>query len=323
MRSYILRRILQSMVVLGVLSYVCFFTVSLMPGDPVDIMISSNPKVTKDDVVRLKKLYGLDKSIPERYLNWVTMVGKGDLGYSRTYRVPVWDILSPRLVNSFILASLALSLAILVGVSIGLFAGLRPGSVFDYLANFLSYTLISVPSFWLAIILIIIFAVGMGILPAGGTETVGDSSLYGVHYALDRLRYLILPVLSLASLQIGIFVRYTRASVIEAMRNDFIRTARSKGLTNWRIVVFHGLRNALIPIVTIIALSLSTLFSGAIITETVFSYQGVGKLLYDSIMGNDFNVAMVSFMITVSMVLIMNLLADCIYGVVDPRISYK
>jgi peptide/nickel transport system permease protein len=139
----------------------------------------------------------------------------------------------------------------------------------------------------------------------------------------DRLKYLILPTISLAYLQIGRFLRYTRSSMLEAMRNDYIRTAKAKGLSYRQVVWGHGFRNALVPLITILALSFSSLFSGALITETVFAYQGVGKLVYDSIIGNDFNVAMVSFMISVSMVLLFNLIADILYGVVDPRISYK
>jgi len=296
---------------------------SLMPGDPVDIMIASDPKVTPADVEKLRKLYGLDLPISVRYSNWLKNVFQGDLGYSRTYRVPVTELIGPRLINTFILSISALILAIILGIIIGVIAALRPGSLFDYFANFLSYSLISMPSFWLAIILIMVFAVWIPWFPAGGTESIDDTNMSGLPFIFDRIRFLILPTLSLTSLQLGIFVRHTRSSMMEAMRNDFIRTARAKGISRIRVIFNHGFRNALLPLITIIALSMSSLFSGSIITETVFAYQGVGKLLYDSIIGNDFNVAMVAFMISVGMVLIMNMLSDILYGVADPRISYR
>lgn len=321
MSAFILRRVLQTITVLFILSFVCYYMMSLMPGDPIDIMASSNPKMTAEDVVRLKALYGLDKPAYVRYWNWLSAFVQGDFGYSRTYRVPVSDIIGPRLINTMILSLAALSIAIIVGVAVGVKAGLNPASKFDYIANFLAYGGISLPSFWLAILLILGFAVKLKIFPAGGTETVGVE-LYGFDYLFDRFKYLVLPALSLVTLQMGSLVRYARSSMLEAMHNDFIRTARAKGLSRKRVVWIHGFRNAMIPLITIIALSFSTLFSGAIITETIFGYQGVGKLVYDSIIGNDFNMAMVSFIISITMVLLMSLVADLLYAVADPRITY-
>ncbi|MBL6989271.1 MAG: ABC transporter permease [Bacteriovoracaceae bacterium] len=323
MSNYIIRRLIQAFFVLIILSYLCFSILSLMPGDPVDVMITSNPKITKEDITRLKKLYGLDKPNYVRYFNWLTSALSGDLGYSRVYKIKVEKLLGERLINTFILSVCSLVMAVTIGIAIGVYAGMKKGSKFDYIVNFISYGLISMPSFWLAIVLIMIFSIWIPILPAGGTRTVGDNSIVGLTSILDRIRYLILPALSLASLQLGIFVRYARSAMIEALGNDYIRTAKAKGLGPSRILWNHAFRNALIPLITVVTLSLSGIFSGAIITETVFSYQGVGKLVYDSIIGNDFNVAMVSFMISVAMILTMNLLADILYGVVDPRISYK
>jgi peptide/nickel transport system permease protein len=295
---------------------------TLMPGDPVELMIQSNPKITSEDVARLRTLYGLDQPAYKRYLNWAGSIAEGDLGYSRTYRVPVSELIGPKLWNTFVLSMASLGLALLVAVPLGVFTALRPGSKLDYSVNFFAFAGISVPSFWLAIVLIIIFSVWLHVLPAGGTYTIGtdESGLSGL---MDKAKYLILPTLSLAYLQIGTFVRYTRSAMLEAMRNDYIRTAKAKGLPRSAVIWKHGFRNALLPLITIITLSLSGIFSGALITETVFAYQGVGKLVYDSIIGNDFNVAMVSFIISVTMVLLMNLLADILYGFADPRISFK
>lgn len=323
MTTYIIRRLIQTVVVIVLLSYVCFSLMALMPGDPVELMIQSNPKITSEDVARLRALYGLDQPSYVRYMNWVKTITAGDLGYSRTYRIPVAELMGPKLLNTFYLSLASLLLSILIAVPLGVFSALRAGSKTDYTINFFAFAGISVPSFWLAIMLILIFSVYFKIFPAGGTFTIGIDETQTWDFFLDRLKYLVLPTISLAYLQIGRFLRFTRSAMLEAMRNDYIRTAKAKGLSMSKVVWAHGFRNALIPLITILALSFSSLFSGALITETVFAYQGVGKLVYDSIMGNDFNVAMVSFIISVAMVLFFNLVADILYGVVDPRISYK
>lgn len=323
MTTFITRRLIQTLVVILLLSYFCFYLMTLMPGDPVELMIQSNPKITSEDIARLRELYGLDQPAYKRYLTWATPLLQGDLGYSRTYRVPVTELMGPKLWNTFVLSLLSLVLAIAISVPLGVISALRAGSKLDYFINFIAFAGISVPSFWLALILIMVFAVFFQILPAGGTYTIGTDSGDLLTQFLDRGKYLILPTISLAYLQIGRFVRFTRSAMLEAMRNDYIRTGKAKGLSRAQVVWKHGFRNALIPLIALLALSFSSLFSGALITETVFAYQGVGKLVYDSIMANDFNVAMISFMISVSMVLIMNLVADILYGVADPRISFQ
>ncbi|MFS4460086.1 ABC transporter permease [Bdellovibrio sp. HCB2-146] len=323
MTTFITRRVLQTLAVIVLLSYVCFYLMSLMPGDPVDMMVASNPKITAEDVARLKSLYGLDQPVYKRYGSWISSIMEGDLGYSRTYRVPVQELMGPRMWNTFILSFISLGLSILIAVPLGVLSALKPGSRLDYFMNLFSFAGISIPSFWLAIVLIILFAVKFPLFPAGGTQTIGAGELGFWTDLMDRSKYLVLPVLSLSIQQIGRFSRFTRSAMLEAMRNDFIRTARAKGLSRRRVIWQHGFRNALIPLITILALSFSGLFSGAILTETVFAYQGVGKLVYDSIIGNDYNVAMISFVISVSMVLLANLLADILYGFADPRISYQ
>lgn len=323
MLTYILRRIIQTLVVIILLSYVIFTIMALMPGDPVELMISSNPKITPEDVVRLREFYGLDQPAWKRYGNWVSTLAQGDLGYSRTYRVPVTDLLGPRLWNTFVLSMAAMVFSLVVAIPLGIMSALKPGGRLDSFLNFFSFAGISIPSFWLGIMLIIIFAVKLGWFPAGGTQTIGleDASIWA--RIVDSSYFLVLPVLSLSIQGIGRFVRFTRSAMMEALRNDFIRTAKAKGLPRSVVLWRHAFRNALIPLITVVALSISSVFSGAILTETVFSYQGVGKLVFDSIIANDFNVAMVSFIISISMVLIMNLVADILYGFADPRISYS
>lgn len=323
MATYILRRVIQTAFVIVILSYVCFSLMALMPGDPVEMMIASNPKITAEDVARLREFYGLDQPAWKRYKNWVTTLASGDLGYSRTYRVPVTELMGPRLWNTFLLSISALGVAVLVAIPLGVATALKPGGKLDSFLNFFSFAGISIPSFWLGIMLIIIFSVTLGWFPASGTQTVGAEGLSFWASFKDRIWYLVLPMMSLSLQQMGRFVRFTRSAMLEALHFDFVRTAKAKGLPPSVVLWKHAFRNALIPLITVLALALSSVFSGAILTETVFAYQGVGKLVYDSIIGNDFNVAMVSFVISVSMVLIMNLVADIMYGFADPRISYN
>ncbi len=323
MVTFILRRVTQTFFVIVLLSYLCFGLMSLMPGDPVELMISANPKIKAEDVVRLRTFYGLDQPVYKRYFSWVSDIVQGDLGYSRTYRIPVTDMMGEALTATFILSMTSLIFSLLIAIPLGIACALKPNSKLDYFVNLFNFAGISVPSFWLGIILIIIFSVNLGWLPASGYKTTGINYTSLWSELLDKSKYLLLPMLSLSIQSIGRFSRFTRSAMLEAMRNDFIRTARAKGLSTQVVIWRHGFRNALIPLITIIAISLSSIFSGALITETLFAYPGVGRLIYSSIMGNDYNVAMVSFVISVSMVLIMNLVADLLYGVVDPRISFN
>jgi peptide/nickel transport system permease protein len=322
MWNFIIRRLFTAVVLLLAISFASFSLMALMPGDPVQEMMASNPNMRPDDVERLRSLYGLDLPIYERYFNWLSDTLSGDLGYSRTYKVPVTELMGERLANTFALSASALVMSLLLAVPIGIFAALRSGSRFDYAANMFAFAGQSLPPFWLGIMLIMIFAEWLQWLPAGGTTTLGVQ-LSGIDAIFDRVRYITLPVLVFTVAQMAVYVRFTRGAMVEVMRQDYIRTARAKGLGERRVVTVHGFRNALIPLVTIIAIAMGNVFGGAIITEQVFAYQGVGKLVYDSIIGNDFRVAMVAFNITIAMVLVMNLLADVSYAFLDPRIAYK
>lgn len=304
------------------LSYVCFVLMTLMPGDPIELMITSNPHMSSDDLSRLRELYGLDRPSYIRYWQWISDLARGELGYSRTYRIPVMDLLGPRLLNTFYLSLSSLILAVIIAIPLGIWSAMRAGSWVDYLLNFFSSAGISMPSFWLGIVLILVFGLWLPIFPPGGTSTIGIETGSFWEVLSDRISYLVLPTLSLTFMQVGRFVRFTRSAMLETLQHDYIRTAKAKGLSSQRIVWHHAFRNALIPLITVMAMSFSSLFSGALITETVFAYQGVGKLIYESIRGNDFNVAMVAFMVSITMVLVFNLAADLLYGCADPRINY-
>ncbi len=317
MARYIMGRLVETLVVLGVMSYLIYGLIGLMPGDPIDIMVQADPNLTPADGARLKALYGLDKPLHERYLNWLSAALSGDLGYSRVHNQPVFAVLWPRFVNTVVLMGLSFVASLLIALPLGIYSALRPYGGRDYAVNLAALAGISVPVFWFALMLIYLFSVQWGVLPAGGMQTIGVDSV------LDRATYLVLPVLTLSVATVGGFTRFMRAEMMVTMRHDYIRTARAKGLGERRVVLKHALRNALIPVVTIAALSFGGLFSGALITETMFSYLGMGKLIYDSIMGNDYNVAMVSLLFATMVVVLANLLADVCYAWLDPRISYR
>lgn len=319
MQAYIVRRLLQGIGVLLVMSFVIYGLLGLMPGDPIDLMIQADPNLTTADAVRLRALYGLDRPILERYANWASAALSGDLGYSRQFARPVLEVLAPRLGNTLLLMGTSFLLAVAIALPLGVLAASRPGSLADRIVNLFCFAGISVPPFWLALLLIMLFAVTLGWLPAGGMAPAGMQA----PGFLDRLPYLVLPVITLTLASLAGLTRYLRASLIEAMREDYIRTARAKGAGEARVLWRHGVRNALIPVVTILALDFGTLFSGALITETMFAQTGMGKLIYDAIMNNDYNLALVGLLFATLVTLLANLAADVAYAKLDPRISYR
>jgi peptide/nickel transport system permease protein len=317
MIRFLALRIVEILIVLAIMSFVIYALIGLMPGDPIDLMITANPKLTAADIVRLKAVYGLDQPLVGRYFAWLRAVLQGDLGYSRLYSQPSIAILLPRLGNSALLMGTSFVLALAIGLPLGIVAARRPNSVLDQTINLASFAGISVPSFWLALMLILVFAVTLGWLPPGGLATIGEGGL------VDRAWHLVLPVTTLTLASIGGYTRFVRAAMAEALRQDFIRTARAKGAGEWRVLLHHALRNAMIPVVTIIALSFGTLFSGALVTETMFAYPGMGKLIFDSVMGNDYNLALAGLLFATLVTLLASLGADVAYAWLDPRISYR
>ena len=317
MTRHLVHRLAETLVVLAAMSLVFYALIALMPGDPIDIMVQADPKLTPADAARLKALYGLDRPILVRYGNWLQAALGGDLGYSRIHARPVLEIMLPRLANTFVLMGLSLVLALTVALGLGITAALRQHATIDNLINLGCFAGISIPPFWLALMLIIGFAVILGWLPASGMFTIGDGGL------ADRLQHLVLPVATLTLASVGAYIRFLRAAVIETMRLDFIRTARAKGAGEARVVFAHALRNALIPLVTIVGLSFGGLFSGALITEIMFAWPGLGKMIYDAIMGNDFNLALAGLLFATLMTLIGNLLADLGVTWLDPRIVVR
>ena len=316
MIRFLVSRLLQAFVVLAVMSALVYGLIGLMPGDPVDIMITSNPDLTPADAERLRALYGLDRPLAERYWNWLSAALAGDLGYSRVHPMPVMELLLPRLGNTLLLVGTSLVLAAAIAVPVGVYAAVRPYRLPDTMINLACFAGISVPPFWLALMMMMLFAVTLGWLPAGGMATPGASGFW------DRAEHLVLPVMTLTLASVGGYTRYVRAAMMEQLRQDYVRTAMAKGVAARAVVWRHALRNAMIPVVTILALEVGTLFSGALITETMFGYLGMGKLIYDSIMGNDYNVALAGLLFATVMTVFGSLLADIAYVGLDPRITF-
>jgi peptide/nickel transport system permease protein len=311
---YLAIRAVEIVVTLALMSLVVYLLIGLMPGDPIDLMIAGDPKMTSEDAARLRALYGLDKPLIERYLAWAGEALHGNFGYSRSLGQPVLAVLWPRLLNTLQLAGLAFVLATAIALPLGMWAASRPRSRADYLVNLVCFAGISAPPFWLALLLITLFAVSLGWLPAGGMAERGSSFV-------EQLRHLALPVLTLTLVQIGGYTRFMRGAMIEVLRQDYVRTARAKGVPEPRVIWGHALRNALAPVLTILALSFGGLFSGALITETMFAWPGMGKAIYQAILDNDYNLALVGLLVATFATIAGNLLADLGYVWVDPRVS--
>jgi peptide/nickel transport system permease protein len=319
--KYILHRMFQMIPILVLLSVIVFALLTSMPGDPLDRMLEDNPDFTFEDYMRLRAIYGLDDPVYIRYFKWSGQVIQGNLGYSRQYKIPVQNLVLPRLQNTLILSIGALVLALTVALALGIISAVKQYSPIDYASMGFAFWGFSVPNFWLGLMLIVLFSVNLHWLPPGGIMS-SDVQPGFWNQLMDRGKYLIMPIFVSAVSEMASWTRYTRNSLLDVLQLDYLRTARSKGLTEQAVVVKHALKNSLLPLVTVIGGSFSRFFAGATIVETVFSYPGMGKLLYDSVMGNDFVLSMAILMLLSFMVLMGSLIADVVYGWVDPRIRY-
>ncbi len=315
MGRFLIARLASMVVVLIAKSFVIFVLIGLMPGDPVDLLMHANPDARPEDVAHLRAIYGVDQPIGARYLGWLAAALHGDFGYSRAQHRPVLEIVLPALGNTLLLTGTAFVLATAIAVALGAVAGMRRGSAVDRVINLFAYAGISVPSFWLGLLLIYLFAVHLGWLPAGGMPRAGQGQ--------PAWAYLVMPVLTLVIVEIGGLARYTRSAVLDVLGQDHVRTAHAKGLAPLRVGLRHVLRNALIPVVTVIALGVGHLFSGALLVEVVFAYRGMGRLTLEAIMGNDYNLALICLLFTTIMIVLGSMLADIAYAWLDPRISLE
>lgn len=330
MATYALRRVLQMIPLLLLISLVIFALTALQPGDPVDQLIFGNPRITPEDVARLREAYGLNIPWPQRYVSWLMRAFQGEFGYSRDFGIPATQfIFTQRLPNTLLLTVPALIISTLIAVPLGIYSAIRQYSTLDYVLTFLSFVAFSAPVFWIGVMALYLFAVylpqvtgGVIVLPPGGLGSLSPEDGFWPFW-LDRLKYLILPLSILMFREIAATTRFMRASFLEVIGQDFVRTAKAKGLPNRAVIFKHALRNALIPIVTILGLSIPGLFGGAVLTETVFSWPGMGRALLDLLVSKDFNVVMLCLMLLAILTVVFQLIADLAYAWVDPRIRYS
>ena len=317
MATYLLRRLLVSLPILLGITIIVFFIASKMPGDAVLAMIS-NETPQAEDLIKLRRgQLGLDLPVHEQYARWLGQLLRGNLGYSFQSGEPVAEVIAARLPATLQLMGVALLFAILIGVALGVVSALKQYSWLDYSLTLFGFAGISIPDFFLGMVLVYLFAIEWQLLPTSGITTPGEP-----YSLVDNLRHLVLPALALGLARSAAFMRYTRASVLEVMNNDYVRTARAKGLREWLIVTRHVLRNALIPVVTVIGLSLPVLFGGAVIIETIFQWAGIGLMFINAVTGRDSPVIMGYVLLSAVIVLASNLITDLAYAGLDPRIRY-
>ena len=328
MTLFLLRRLVQAVpIVLGIATLV-FFLLALAPGDAVSFLVS--PNITPEALEQIRRNMGLDQPVHIRYLRWMGSMLTGDFGISLTRNEPVRDIILAILPNTLTLSLSAILLAFAGGILIGVFQAVRHNRLADSALSVIGLFFYSMPSFWLALMLILVFSLGARNLwewpiwfPASGMTSVDYPFMSPGEQIRDRLAHLVLPSLSLALVLAAGIARYMRSSMLEVIRQDYVRTARSKGLSEFRVIARHALPNGLIPIVTLLGLYLPTFFSGAVLIETVFAWPGMGRLVVDAIFQRDYPVVMAGTFIFAVLVVIGNLVADALYAIVDPRIRYE
>ena len=321
MSVFITRRVLQSLVVIFVMSLLVFFGVNIV-GDPIDMLI--NPEADQADIEAAIRALGLDRPIHEQYWYFLVNALKGDLGKSFIFAEPALKLILQRMPATLELAFTAMFMAIFLGIPLGVYAGLRPNSKVSKTIMAGSILGFSLPTFWVGLMFIMIFAVMLGWLPSTGRgETV---SLFGIQVSFltwDGLRHLVLPALNLALFKISLVIRLARAGTREVALQDYIKFARAKGLSSSRVVLVHIMKNIMIPVVTVLGLELGGVIAFAVVTETVFAWPGMGKLLIDSIQLLDRPIIVAYLMITVLMFVVINLVVDIIYSLLDPRVRLK
>jgi peptide/nickel transport system permease protein len=311
--AYLLRRLGQSLVLLWIVSVIGFAVVHLAPGGPL-AQFTLTPGMTQADLARIAHQMGLDRPLPLQYWEWVRRMLSGDWGRSYRDNQPVLSVIGGHLPATFELMISSTLIAVLLGTWVGVLGALRRYSLFDYLATVGAMVALSIPTFWFGLVVIYAFSVELAWLPAGGMYTIGNGS-FG-----DYVHHLIAPALVLALVTVAIWSRYMRSSMLEVVGQDYVRTAVAKGLPRRVVVIRHALRNALLPMITLAGLQLPTLLGGALVTETVFTWPGMGRLFLDSIGYRDYPVVMGLLMFTALLVLLGNLGADLLYAAYDPRI---
>ncbi|KHO61787.1 diguanylate cyclase [Thermoanaerobacter sp. YS13] len=321
MTQFIIRRLLQSIPTLIGASIIIFLIFAMAPGDYVTSQLQ-NPKMTEERAAQLRALYGLDKPLPERYISWANGVLKGDLGDSLMFKKPVIQVINDFIWNSFILGVAIMFFEWLIASIVGIYSAIRQYSVFDTIATLLVFILYSLPSFFLGLVMLKVFAVDLKWFPLGGMITTG-SNYTGWAHIVDVAKHMVLPVATLTLISVGGLSRYFRANMLEVIKQDYIRTARAKGLKERTVIFKHALRNALLPLITLFTLELPSLFAGAMITERIYNWPGIGKVVLEGIYIRDYPLFLGYTMLITVLTILANILADVLYGVADPRVRLK
>ncbi len=325
--TFIIRRLLQAVPVLLGVTFICFAVLMLAPGDPVRIIMGQHydPEIAQE----LRAEWGLDQPFIVQYGMFVERLCHADLGYSYTKRTPVAGYLGQKFVNTLLLTFVAMALAVAVGLVAGIVSAARPRSLLDYGFMLFAVAGISIPVYWLGLMLQLLFATYFGWLPPSDMSYPGNladlyarCSSYPAYWWQAFGRHFVLPAVTLATVPMAIIARLTRSSMLEVMSQDYIRTARAKGLPYWRVVLVHGLRNAAIPIVTVVGNNFAVLLTGAVLTETVFAWPGLGRAMVDAIHQYDYPVVLGGVMLMAGVFTFVNLLVDLTYGLIDPRVRY-
>ncbi len=319
MGTYIIRRLLTAVPTLVVISMIIFSILKLAPGDPMS-QFAANPSVPPEVRLNIRKQLGLDDPIPVQYVKWATSWVRGDWGFSFSSRTGVRGLVAGRIGTTLFVMGLAFCLGLLIALPIGILAAVKQYSVFDQVATTIAFFGFSIPTFFSGLLAILLFSIKLGWLPFIYESNTANDGLLGF---FERLRFAALPVMILGIFQAAALMRYTRASMLENIKLDYVRTARAKGIKERKVILGHVVRNAFIPVVTIIALQLPGLFGGAIITEQIFRVPGIGSLLISALGASDTPVVMSIVFIISILVVLSSLLADIIYGLLDPRIKYS
>ncbi|HHV46760.1 MAG TPA: ABC transporter permease [Tissierellia bacterium] len=319
MAKYITKRILKGIVTFLITITLTFFIVRLMPADPATLLM--DPRMSEAHRQQLLKDFGLDKPLIVQYFSFLRNLLKGDLGISFMQKRPVMDIIMEKLPWTLLLMTITQFITMAVGIPLGIYSGHKRGSLFDQIVNAVAIFGISIFVPWLGFTLLYIFGYNLAILPIGGAHTPGIDG--GLEYFLDVGKHLILPVITLMSIYLANYVLYTRGSVIDVLSEDYIRTARSKGMKEMRVLWKHASKNAMIPTVTTAGLMIGRMVGGAVLTETVFAYPGVGRMIYQAVSQQDFPILQGAFIILALSVIIMNIITDILCAYLDPRIKLE
>ncbi|MDD1529187.1 MULTISPECIES: ABC transporter permease [Bradyrhizobium] len=319
MSQYVLRRLLIAIPSLLGISVVLFVVLALAPGDPFS-ELATNPNVPPEVQAALRAKFGLDDPIYLRYLHWLNAMLHGDWGFSFVSRMDVDQLILQRLPATLYVIGSAQILALLIAIPVGVYAATKPYSLFDQVANTLAFVGFSLPTFFTGILFILIFSITLDWLPFVYTT---DIKATGIRWVLEMIRQAIMPVAVLGLFQAASMTRFVRSAMLDVIRLDYVTTARAKGLGQAKVIVKHVMRNAMIPVVTLIALQMPAVFGGAIVTEQIFRIPGIGSLLISSILSNDTPVVMAVTFVFACLVVLFNLIADVLYGWLDPRISFR